>query len=123
LEATLLRLQQTAELRKEADFSTPETIKSALWDYAEQEGRGEGLWPLRVALTGRERSPDPFTVAHIIGYEDTIRRLKSACDKIGQCVSPFDHLSLFSPSSWAFYCCPSYFWALVGLQPKAKLIV
>lgn len=83
-EAALPRLQEAAALLGQADFSAPESIKSAVWEYAEKEGRGEVLWPLRVALTGLERSPDPFTVAYIIGREDTIRRLKTACDKIGQ---------------------------------------
>lgn len=78
-----LRLQHLAELLENADFSSPDTIKSAVWDYAEREGRGEVLWPMRVALTGLERSPDPFTVAYIIGQTDTLRRLQSACDKIG----------------------------------------
>ena len=76
------RLQHLAELLENADFSSPDTIKSAVWDYAEREGRGEVLWPMRVALTGLERSPDPFTVAYIIGQTDTLRRLQSACDKI-----------------------------------------
>ena len=76
------RLQHLVELLENADFSSPDTIKSAVWDYAEREGRGEVLWPMRVALTGLERSPDPFTVAYIIGQTDTLRRLQSACDKI-----------------------------------------
>lgn len=77
------RLQHLAELLENADFSSSDTIKSAVWDYAEREGRGEVLWPMRVALTGLERSPDPFTVAYIIGQTDTLRRLQYACDKIG----------------------------------------
>ncbi|MCB9818910.1 glutamate--tRNA ligase [Candidatus Nomurabacteria bacterium] len=77
------RLQHLALLLETADFSSPDTIKSAVWDYAEQEGRGEVLWPMRVALTGLERSPDPFTVAYIIGQTDTLRRLQAAYDKIG----------------------------------------
>lgn len=77
------RLQHLALLLETADFSSPDTIKSAVWDYAEQEGRGEVLWPMRVALTGLERSPDPFTVAYIVGQTDTLRRLQAAYDKIG----------------------------------------
>ncbi|PIR86055.1 glutamate--tRNA ligase [Candidatus Kaiserbacteria bacterium CG10_big_fil_rev_8_21_14_0_10_44_10] len=83
VESASPRLQHLAELLEKADFSSPDTIKSAVWDYAESEGRGEVLWPMRVALTGLERSPDPFTVAYIIGQTDTLRRLRSACDKIG----------------------------------------
>jgi glutamyl-tRNA synthetase len=77
------RLKKAAELLTEADFTSPETIKSALWDYAEQVGRGELLWPLRVSLSGKERSPDPFTCAYVLGKQKTQERIETACDKIG----------------------------------------
>lgn len=70
-----------------ADFSSPDSIKAAIWDYADREGRGDVLWPLRVALTGRERSPDPFNSAYIIGRDETLKRLDDALlnhVKIGQ---------------------------------------
>lgn len=78
----LPRLKRALELLADADFSTPDTIKAAIWPYAEEVGKGELLWPLRVALTGRERSPDPFTCAYIIGQQETCTRIKRACDKI-----------------------------------------
>ncbi|MCD5381017.1 MAG: glutamate--tRNA ligase, partial [Candidatus Pacebacteria bacterium] len=77
-----VRLQKAVDLLATADFSSPDTVKAALWDYAEEEGRGEVLWPIRTALSGRDKSPDPFTIAYIIGQEETISRLKTACDKI-----------------------------------------
>ena len=43
-----------------------------------KRGGGEVLWPLRFALTGREKSPDPFTVASTIGKEATLRRILAA---------------------------------------------
>lgn len=54
-----------------------ENIKSAIWDFAEEKGRGAVLWPMRVLLSGREKSPDPFTIAEIIGKEETLGRLKN----------------------------------------------
>ena len=78
----LPRLTKVSELLKDADFSSPDTIKSVLWDYASEVGRGEVLWPLRVALSGRERSPDPFTCAYTLGADTTHKRIQSACDKI-----------------------------------------
>jgi hypothetical protein len=36
------------------------------------------LWPLRVALSGREKSPDPFILAAILGRDETLERLKNA---------------------------------------------
>lgn len=84
VEVVLPRFKKVLELLDSADFSSPDTIKASLWEYVESEGKGEVLWPLRVALTGLERSPDPFTVAHIIGPVDTKRRLLEACVKIGE---------------------------------------
>jgi glutamyl-tRNA synthetase len=61
----------------EANFA-PETAKNALWDYAEKEGRGQVLWPTRYALSGKEKSPDPFLLASILGKEETLSRLECA---------------------------------------------
>ncbi len=59
-----------------------EEAKAALWPYAETNGKGEVLWPLRVALSGKEKSPDPFTLASVLGRETTLRHVKSAHEKI-----------------------------------------
>ena len=64
------------------DKFTKDSVKNAIWTYTEKQGRGNVLWPLRTALTGLERSPEPFIVADIIGKEKTINRLKSAIIKI-----------------------------------------
>lgn len=40
--------------------------------------RGEFLWPLRVALTGQQKSPSPSDVAWVIGKEEAIRRIERA---------------------------------------------
>lgn len=54
----------------------PESEK--IMAYADQEGRGEVLWPLRVALSGREASPGPFEIAEILGKEEALQRIKRA---------------------------------------------
>ncbi len=46
--------------------------------YAEQEGRGAVLWPLRYALSGQERSPDPFSLISILGNDESISRIQNA---------------------------------------------
>jgi len=40
--------------------------------------RGCLLWPLRVALTGKEASPGPFEIAEILGKEKTLQRIREA---------------------------------------------
>ncbi len=76
------RLEKVLELLQGADFSSIDSIKAAIWDYAESEGKGEVLWPFRVALTNLERSPDPFSVAFVLGKEEVLQRVEAACDKI-----------------------------------------
>ena len=50
--------------------------------YAEAEGKGDVLWPLRYALSGREKSPDPFTLMRILGRETTEKRIKIAIETL-----------------------------------------
>ena len=40
--------------------------------------RGEILHPVRYALSGKDKSPDPFIIAFIIGKDETISRLHKA---------------------------------------------
>jgi len=62
-------------------FSSDE-IKKIIWDFVEKEGRGSVLWPIRYALSGRNKSPDPFQLAEVLGKKETISRLHNAINKI-----------------------------------------
>lgn len=61
-----------------------EAVKDALMPLADAEeakakgGRGATLWPLRYALSGQDRSPDPFTLIAILGSEEAISRVSKA---------------------------------------------
>lgn len=81
-ETTKAILTQVASILETVDEANwnKDSIKEALWPFAEHEGRGIVLWPTRVALSGREKSPDPFTIAEIIGKEQSITRLTKAAD-------------------------------------------
>ncbi len=57
-----------------------EGIKTELMAYADREGRGAVLWPLRYALSGAEKSPDPFSLVFILGKDEALSRIKSAID-------------------------------------------
>lgn len=81
---TKTHLSKAKELLSNVDqksFSA-ENIKNALWPYAEAEGRGDVLWPLRLSLTGQEKSPDPFISASILGKEEAVKRIQIALDKL-----------------------------------------
>ena len=58
---------------------TDANIKNTLMALAEKlESRGELLHPVRYALSGKDKSPDPFTIAGVIGKNETISRLQKA---------------------------------------------
>ncbi|MEK7602297.1 MAG: glutamate--tRNA ligase [Patescibacteria group bacterium] len=95
VDATLLASKSDATATKEhlnrllthiqefPDTPSVEDVKEKLMAYAdtipkEAGGRGSVLWPLRYALSGAERSPDPFTLIHILGTKTTVSRVTSA---------------------------------------------
>lgn len=53
-------------------------VRDAVFPYATQQGRAAVLWPLRVALSGAEKSPDPFTLAALLGKNTTLSRIGDA---------------------------------------------
>lgn len=61
-----------------------EGVRMALMPLADAEeakgkgGRGSMLWPTRYALSGQERSPDPFTLISILGTEESASRIRTA---------------------------------------------
>ncbi len=75
-------LSKVIETLEEVDENNwdSEKIKNSLWPVAEKIGRGEILWPTRYALTGKEKSPDPFVVAGMLGKDETIERIEMAID-------------------------------------------
>lgn len=46
------------------------------------ENRGRLLWPLRVALSGQEKSPSPFECAWLLGREESLKRINLAIQKL-----------------------------------------
>ena len=85
LESALKHLKALFDIIKngnENTFSSTESIKSAIWDYVEKNGKGDVLWPFRISLTGLQKSPDPFVSAKILGKDEVLKRLNIAIDKI-----------------------------------------
>jgi nondiscriminating glutamyl-tRNA synthetase len=61
---------------------TLEDIQDKLMAAADPKNRGELLWPLRVALTGAEKSPSPWEVSWVIGKSESVERINSAIKTI-----------------------------------------
>lgn len=74
---TLQKLDKVVEILQKipSDNFTAETTKDALWGYASEAGKGNVLWPMRYALSGRDKSPDPFTLAGVLGKDVTLHRI------------------------------------------------
>ena len=77
-EITKQHLETLVSMLQPVTTWNKDSIKDAVWDYATEKGRGEVLWPMRVALSGLEKSPDPFSIADIVGKEETISRITYA---------------------------------------------
>jgi glutamyl-tRNA synthetase len=45
-------------------------------------GVGDFLWPMRVALTGKQHSPGPFETSEVLGREESLKRIEYAINKI-----------------------------------------
>jgi glutamyl/glutaminyl-tRNA synthetase len=60
---------------------TKENLEKNLLEAAGDK-RGDLLWPLRVALTGAQKSPSPFEVAWVLGRQESLDRLKKALQKL-----------------------------------------
>ncbi|MGB2761997.1 MAG: glutamate--tRNA ligase [Minisyncoccales bacterium] len=72
------KLEEILSKIEEKDFNK-ENLEKILMIEAERTGdRGELLWPLRVALTGKKASAPPFEVAEILGKEKTLKRVRGA---------------------------------------------
>lgn len=72
------------------DEVSSEEVKETLMPLGNAEeakgkgGRGAVLWPLRYALSGQERSPDPFTLISILGPTEAVSRIHAALDILGE---------------------------------------
>lgn len=77
-EDAVKHLTAVAELILYSDYSSPEAIKESIMPYAEEHGKGDVLWPLRMTLSGQEKSVDPFTICYVLGYDETKARIRAA---------------------------------------------
>ena len=57
-----------------------EIIESSgdLLSYADEVGKGDVLWPVRYALSGKDVSPDPFILLEVLGKEESVKRIDKA---------------------------------------------
>ncbi|MFA6226965.1 MAG: glutamate--tRNA ligase [Candidatus Paceibacterota bacterium] len=73
-----LSLVSTLLVKISEDNFNKDSVKETIWKIAEEKGRGNVLWPLRVSLSGKEKSPDPFVLCEILGKKETLQRIENA---------------------------------------------
>jgi len=79
-EKTKIALEQASKyLASEEDFGR-DSLEQLLRAVAKKNNlsAGELLWPIRVALTGKEASPGAFEVLEALGKEESLQRIKKA---------------------------------------------
>ena len=79
---SLNKLEKLLSKVKPEDWNKTNLERVLLPESEKIGDRGKLLWPLRVALTGKEASAGPFEIAEILGKEKTIKRIKEAKDLI-----------------------------------------
>jgi glutamyl-tRNA synthetase len=83
-EDAIKHLTAVADLILYSDYSSADVIKQAIMPYAEEHGKGDVLWPLRMSLSGQEKSVDPFTICYVLGYDETKARIRLALQLLDQ---------------------------------------
>jgi glutamyl-tRNA synthetase len=83
-EKTLANLKELKSkiLNIEENDWTVDLIKEKIWSLCVHSGTGDVLWPMRYALSGKDKSPDPFTLAYIFGKDETLSRVEQAIKKL-----------------------------------------
>lgn len=77
-------VSDTLENTDEFDFNK-DKIKIILMEIADSlQNRGQLLHPVRFALSGLDKSPDPFIISEILGKEKVLTRLNKAIGKLSE---------------------------------------
>jgi len=75
--------EETAEhLKKLQEILKGGGGEKEVMEYAEEKGKGNVLWPLRVALSGKSASPGPFEIMTILEKSEIMDRVKNAISKL-----------------------------------------
>lgn len=79
-----LKIAQDVCASADSEYESPEEMEAYLKAVVSGRGlkAGEFFWPLRVALSGRERSHSPFELAFALGKKETLKRIAFALDTL-----------------------------------------
>lgn len=78
---TLASLNKLKEVFTVIDQIESEEVRTALDKLGKESGdRGLVYWPLRVALSGKDKSPDPIDIAIVLGKQKILSRIDKAIE-------------------------------------------
>ena len=84
-EKSLLCLNKTFEVLSNTEFDNFETLHEVLLEIPHQleMKNGEVLWPVRIALSGVEKTPGgAVEIAYLLGKEESLKRIKKGIEKL-----------------------------------------
>ncbi|MFA7253715.1 MAG: glutamate--tRNA ligase [Patescibacteria group bacterium] len=81
---TMLALETVSEKLKAESEWTSDNVQKALEYTVIENGlsNGDVFWPIRVALSGEEKSPSPVELAAALGKEESLKRIQKAIRKL-----------------------------------------
>lgn len=65
------------------DAFTREPLSAKISTVIGEGNRGTVLWPLRVAVSGQQSSPDPIDIMVVLGKKESLARVEAAVKKLG----------------------------------------
>jgi len=84
LEDVAKTLQESLTIVEKIEM-TDEGLRSNLDELSVKiENKGLVYWPLRAALSGKDKSPDPIQLAVVLGKAEAVKRVKKALKLLGQ---------------------------------------
>lgn len=81
-EETIVHLKTLQGILQTVDRTSPETIKQTIMPYADAHGKGNVLWPLRMVLSGQEKSTDPFTLCYVLPALEVEARINAGIEAL-----------------------------------------
>ncbi len=72
-------LEKTLEIIEKIEEISDEGLRASLEELAATIGnKGLVFWPLRAALSGKDKSPDPVQIASVLGKKEVLKRVEKA---------------------------------------------
>ena len=83
-EKTARGLEDTRNKMQDTNDWDSDNLQKVLLKVVEESNltNGDVFWPVRVALSGEEKSPSPVELMVALGKEKTLKRIKRAIEKL-----------------------------------------